>query len=85
MNDARRVLPCPFCGGPAKSHKQHDGIHGKIRGYYVCCNKRGCPIFASTRVRKTQEQAIEEWNHRPLKEENKSRSQSPEKKRGGCY
>lgn len=59
----RRVKPCPFCGGPAKVHRQMDGF-GKGKGYYVNCNKRGCPVFASSRVRALAEVAIEEWNTR---------------------
>jgi Lar family restriction alleviation protein len=64
-NDGRRVLPCPFCGGPAKVHKQFDGFR-KIRGYYISCNKKGCPIFASTRVKRTKEAVIDEWNTRDV-------------------
>ncbi len=62
-NAGRRVLPCPFCGGPAKVHKQFDGSR-KIRGYYVSCNKKGCPVFASTRVKKEKGLIIDEWNTR---------------------
>jgi len=62
MNELR---PCPFCGGPAKIHKQFDGIHpGMIRGWFVNCNSKGCPIFATTRVRKMKADAIAEWNTR---------------------
>lgn len=64
-NDGQRVLPCPFCGGPAKVHKQFDGFR-KIRGYYVCCNKKGCPVFASTRVKNSQGAVIADWNTRSL-------------------
>jgi Lar family restriction alleviation protein len=62
----QRVLPCPFCGGPAKVHKQFDGFR-KIRGYYISCNRKGCPIFASTRVKKSKAVIIEEWNTRANK------------------
>ncbi len=61
---------CPFCGGPAKVHKQMDGIRGTIRGWFVNCNARGCPIFTSTRVKRKKIDAINEWNARSGKVEN---------------
>ncbi len=64
---SEKLKPCPFCGGPAKIRAQYNG-NRRISGYYVNCNKRGCPIFTSTRVRKTKEEAKAEWNTRAVKD-----------------
>ena len=63
-DDSVELKPCPFCGGPAKVHRQMDVIKGETKGYFVNCNKKGCPIFATTRVRRKKTQAITEWNTR---------------------
>lgn len=67
MSDGRRVLPCPFCGGAVNVREVPNPFSKKGRGYFIGCGKKGCPVCAFTKTRKSKREVIEEWNTRYLK------------------
>ncbi len=56
---ATDLLPCPFCGGEARSFKQIEGRYAVAR-YSVSCD--GCGLVAFYEV--TEAEAIVAWNAR---------------------
>ena len=55
------LKPCPFCGGEAQILRRNDGK-------YVCfCRNCGC---AQTMFFDSPEEVPEEWNARPIENEN---------------
>lgn len=53
------LLPCPFCGGKAKTHITY-GFHAQIIGACVLCEECG----ASTNTYITSEAANAAWSRR---------------------
>jgi Lar family restriction alleviation protein len=63
---AKKLKPCPFCGGEATLCCSNDG-----KTFYAGCFNNGC---CDNRYFGSAEEAIEKWNTRPQK---KSRSLKP--------
>ena len=63
-----KLKPCPFCGGDAVLIKKPGEVPFP---YYVRCeNFVACPAkIVATCSRKTPEEAIKIWNHRPGEED----------------
>ena len=55
-----KLLPCPFCGTPAKFGKHS----ASDRWYVECPNDSGCRITPSTYAHDSEEGAISAWNTR---------------------
>lgn len=58
-----KLLPCPFCGGPAEVKPEITGREW----YHVVCNnvKCDCPMVAGMpRWRASIQEAVEDWNRR---------------------
>ena len=52
-----KLLPCPFCGGPASiEHKEHGVIE-------LGCDNIGCAVLPSA-TQLSLEAAAKNWNHR---------------------
>ena len=42
VDDSDRLLPCPFCGGPAEMDRVQDARDPNFGGCFVACLKCGC-------------------------------------------
>ena len=62
--DPLDLLPCPFCGGPARMFA--DEKEEPILWYAQCMGKKTCPAFCLTPywLAPTREKAAEVWNIR---------------------
>lgn len=62
------IRECPFCGEKGEVVADRDHINRKclisIRGYFVNCSNKECPIYVHTPVRRTKEEVIKIWNRR---------------------
>lgn len=56
-----KLLPCPFCGGPAR--RSNGGTGDKTRFGTGCARSR-CPAALFSLAHTTQEEADAAWNHR---------------------
>ena len=57
-----KIENCPFCGGMAVLKRIPDATYFP---YYVRCSNVNCEMNVATCSRKTPEEAIKIWNHRP--------------------
>lgn len=53
------LKPCPFCGGEAETLKDFEGLLFDWY-YYIQCKK----CYSSSRLYKTEDEAIAAWNTR---------------------
>ena len=61
------LLPCPFCGSPAKLCSAKANASGQIFVFWVHCDFRGdlnCDVIPTTPKFDTAEQAVKAWNTR---------------------
>lgn len=61
-NKAKKLLPCPFCGGEC-SMIEVKPIHSGKK-YHACCANEKCMLFVGGRWYETLEDAAEAWNRR---------------------
>lgn len=61
------LLPCPFCGSPAKLCSAKANASGTIFVFWVHCDFRGdlnCDVIPTTPKFDTAEKAVKAWNTR---------------------
>jgi hypothetical protein len=64
----RKLLPCPFCGGEAKTRRAESACFGGA--FYVACrhaikgNLSACPLAVQTVAFTTRAAAWSAWNRR---------------------
>lgn len=67
MADDSDLLPCPHCGGPAKSYHRPDDS-GWMNTYWICCDAGDDGIKpecgAQTCLHESRAQAVAAWNRR---------------------
>lgn len=56
------LKPCPFCGEEATLQRYFDP-HEDI-AFYVACSGESCEVSPMTNDFRTEQEAIEAWNHR---------------------
>lgn len=66
MSDKPSLKPCPFCG--TEAHLMHEMPYDNECRMYFCvrCSNREC--FCETVWKKTEHEAVKDWNKRSYKE-----------------
>lgn len=61
MDDTKKLLPCPFCGGEADIYAKDIIVFDKCKtGYSVYCKNCCC----TTQYEDNKDKAIRDWNKR---------------------